>query len=182
MLGNVWHGTQEPWHNWDKLAGRFVSEFGMEAYPDIRTVDYWLGGNVAERFPQSRTNNNHNKADGFERRLEVFILPFKPTLSGADKTVCGTSCTLWRTLSIPSRWIGGSNLTTGSHEASLGPECGRSYVYYTQIMQAETLGAAYRLWRRNWAGKGREYTAGALVWQVSSLHLFCQSFQLLTID
>lgn len=41
-----------------------------------------------------------------------------------------------------------------------------SYVYYTQIMQAETLASAYRLWRRNWKGKGREYTAGALVWQV----------------
>ena len=41
-----------------------------------------------------------------------------------------------------------------------------SYVYYTQIMQAETLASAYRLWRRNWKGRGREYTAGALVWQV----------------
>ena len=39
-------------------------------------------------------------------------------------------------------------------------------MYYTQIMQAETLASAYRLWRRNWKGKGREYTAGALVWQV----------------
>jgi beta-mannosidase len=28
-LGNVWHGSQEPWQNWDILAGRFVSEFGM---------------------------------------------------------------------------------------------------------------------------------------------------------
>ena len=27
--GNVWHGSQETWHNWDILAGRFVSEFGM---------------------------------------------------------------------------------------------------------------------------------------------------------
>lgn len=35
-----------------------------------------------------------------------------------------------------------------------------------KIIPAETLAAAYRLWRRNWAGKGREYTAGALVWQV----------------
>ena len=26
---NVWHGSQEPWHNWDILAGRFVSEYGM---------------------------------------------------------------------------------------------------------------------------------------------------------
>jgi len=42
-----------------------------------------------------------------------------------------------------------------------------SYVYYTQVMQAETLSSAYRLWRRNWAGKGREYTAGALVWQIN---------------
>lgn len=42
-----------------------------------------------------------------------------------------------------------------------------SYVYYTQIMQAETLASAYRLWRRNWKGRGKEYTAGALVWQVS---------------
>jgi beta-mannosidase len=33
-------------------------------------------------------------------------------------------------------------------------------------MQAETLASAYRLWRRNWKGRGREYTAGALVWQV----------------
>ena len=33
-------------------------------------------------------------------------------------------------------------------------------------MQAEALATAYRLWRRNWAGPGREYTAGALVWQV----------------
>ena len=44
---------------------------------------------------------------------------------------------------------------------------GRSYVYYTQVMQAETLASAYRLWRRNWKGRGKEYTAGALVWQVS---------------
>lgn len=43
-----------------------------------------------------------------------------------------------------------------------------SYVYYTQIMQAETLASAYRLWRRNWRGHGREYTAGALVWQVGA--------------
>ena len=33
-------------------------------------------------------------------------------------------------------------------------------------MQAECLASAYRLWRRNWAGKGKEYTAGALVWYV----------------
>jgi hypothetical protein len=36
-------------------------------------------------------------------------------------------------------------------------------------MQAEALAAAYRMWRRNWAGPGREYTAGALVWQVDAI-------------
>ncbi|KAJ7129735.1 glycoside hydrolase family 2 protein [Mycena epipterygia] len=124
---NVWHGSQEPWSKWDTLAGRFVSEFGMEGYPNIRTVDYWLGDKAeSERFPQSRINNNHNKADGFERRLELYLVEnFK-------------------------------------HSFKM-----ESYVYYTQIMQAETLAAAYRLWRRNWAGKGREYTAGALVWQLN---------------
>ncbi|KAI9069247.1 glycoside hydrolase family 2 protein [Trametes sanguinea] len=123
---NVWHGSQEPWHNWDKLAGRFVSEFGMEGYPNIRTVDYWLGGDQSERYPQSRTMCNHNKADGFERRLELYLVEnFK-------------------------------------HAFDI-----ESYVYYTQIMQAETLASAYRLWRRNWKGKGREYTAGALVWQIN---------------
>ncbi|KAJ7068225.1 glycoside hydrolase family 2 protein [Mycena amicta] len=123
---NVWHGSQEPWHNWDILAGRFVSEFGMEGFPNIRTVDYWLDGNTSERYPQSRTTANHNKADGFERRLELYLVEnFK-------------------------------------HSFDM-----ESYCYYTQIMQAETLAAAYRLWRRNWAGPGRQYTAGALVWQIN---------------
>lgn len=123
---NVWHGSQEPWHNWDILAGRFVSEFGMEGYPNIRTVDYWLGGDKTERYPQSRICNNHNKADGFERRLELYLMEnFK-------------------------------------HAFDM-----ESYVYYTQVMQAETLASAYRLWRRNWRGPGREYTAGALVWQIN---------------
>ncbi|KAH9006794.1 beta-mannosidase [Lactarius hatsudake] len=133
---NVWHGSQEPWHNWDILAGRFVSEFGMEAYPNIRTVDYWTGGDISERYPQSRkrcddrTAANHNKAAGFERRLELYLVE--------------------------------------NFRHSFDME---SYVYYTQIMQAETLATAYRLWRRNWAGPGKEYTAGALIndcWPVTS--------------
>lgn len=109
-IGNVWHGKQQSWHDWDILSGRFVSEFGMqvldwsscpvhtlnfryrEGYPNIRTVDYWLSGDISERYPQSRSvnycicsadaydrlfpsvNSNHNKASGFERRLEVIYL------------------------------------------------------------------------------------------------------------
>lgn len=43
----------------------------------------------------------------------------------------------------------------------------KQYIYMTQLMQAECLSAAYRFWRRNWKGPGREYTAGALVWQIN---------------
>ena len=25
-----------------------------QAYPNIRTVDYWIGGDASERYPQSR--------------------------------------------------------------------------------------------------------------------------------
>ena len=123
---NVWHGTQEPWSNWDKLAGRFVSEFGMQGYPNIRTVKEFFGpGEEDQCFPQSQVSINHNKGVGFERRIELYLME------------------------------------NFRHAFDM-----ESYVYYTQVMQAETLGAAYRLWRREWRGKGKEYTAGALVWQV----------------
>lgn len=41
------------------------------------------------------------------------------------------------------------------------------YVYCTQLVQAEAVGTAYRLWKRQWKGPGREYCAGALVWQMN---------------
>lgn len=36
---NVWHGSQQRYQDWDQLGGRFVSEFGMQGFPDIRTTD-----------------------------------------------------------------------------------------------------------------------------------------------
>lgn len=41
------------------------------------------------------------------------------------------------------------------------------YVYSTQLMQAECLSTAYRVWRREWKGPGKEYVSGALVWQAN---------------
>lgn len=41
------------------------------------------------------------------------------------------------------------------------------FLYGTQLMQAEALAAAYRGWRRRWAGPGRYAVAGALVWQIN---------------
>lgn len=42
----------------------------------------------------------------------------------------------------------------------------REYGRESQRMQADALTCAYRGWRRLWRGPGREYTGGALVWQV----------------
>ena len=41
------------------------------------------------------------------------------------------------------------------------------YIYCTQLMQAECISNAYKLWKRQWKGPGREYCAGALVWQAN---------------
>ncbi|GAA5851349.1 hypothetical protein JCM9279_001113 [Rhodotorula babjevae] len=70
---DVWHGEQRPYQDYPSLGGRMVTEFGMEAAPDIRTIDYFLDGDVSQRYPQSHVMAAHNKADGFERRLALYI-------------------------------------------------------------------------------------------------------------
>jgi len=126
---NVWHGTQEKYQNFDKIGGRFVSEFGMEGFPSIKTIDAYLpeGKKDADRYPQSSTVDFHNKADGHERRIALYLVEnmqykFEPF---------------------------------------------EQFIYCTQLMQAECLASAYRLWKREWKGPGREYCAGALVWQIN---------------
>ncbi|ODH37726.1 hypothetical protein ACO22_02582 [Paracoccidioides brasiliensis] len=126
---NVWHGTQEKYQNFDKLSGRFVSEFGMQAFPAMETIDGYLleGIDNPDRYPQSSTVEFHNKAAGHERRMALYL---------AENV----------------------KYTTDPFER---------YVYCTQLMQAECLASAFRLWKRQWKGPGREYCAGALLWQIN---------------
>ncbi|KAK2599999.1 Beta-mannosidase B [Conoideocrella luteorostrata] len=126
---NVWHGSQEKYQNFDKLVGRFVSEFGMEAFPSIKTIEAYLpkGKDDPERFAQSSTVDFHNKAAGHERRLALYLV----------------------------------------ENIRYAPDPLEYYIYCTQLMQAECLASAYRLWKREWRGPGREYCAGALVWQIN---------------
>jgi beta-mannosidase len=42
-----------------------------------------------------------------------------------------------------------------------------NHIYHTQLLQSEAVGTAYRAWRRDWRGPGREYCGGALVWQLN---------------
>ncbi|KAI1463149.1 glycoside hydrolase family 2 protein [Daldinia caldariorum] len=126
---NVWHGTQEKYQNFDKLVGRFVSEFGMEAFPSVKTIDAFLplGKDDPDRYPQSSTIDFHNKAEGHERRIALYLV----------------------------------------ENMRYAPDPLEQFVYSTQLMQAECLASAYRLWKRQWKGPGREYCAGALVWQIN---------------
>ncbi|KAK3987079.1 hypothetical protein QBC44DRAFT_352046 [Cladorrhinum sp. PSN332] len=126
---NVWHGTQEKWQDFDKLGGRFVSEFGMQAFPSVKTIDAYLplGKNDPDRYPQSSTVDFHNKADGHERRIALYLV----------------------------------------ENMRYAPDPLEQFVYSTQLMQAECLASAYRLWKRQWKGPGREYCGGALVWQIN---------------
>ena len=129
---NVWHGTQEPWQNFDKLGGRFVSEFGMHGFPSVKTLESFLplGKDDPDRYAQSSTIEYHNKADGHERRIALYL----------------------------------------AENFRYGPDPLEQFVYTTQLMQAECLASAYRLWKREWKGPGREYNAGALVWQINDCY------------
>ncbi|CAN6672643.1 hypothetical protein TRVA0_046S01090 [Trichomonascus vanleenenianus] len=123
---NVWHGSQEKYQNWGKLGGRFVSEFGMMAFPCIETIKSFVT-EKSQLYPQSLVVEHHDKADGFERRLALYVM---------------------------------ENLRVRSMDLE-------SWIYATQLMQSECLAYAYRCWRRQWKGPGREYVAGALVWQIN---------------
>ncbi|KAL9608551.1 MAG: hypothetical protein Q9167_006627 [Letrouitia subvulpina] len=113
-------------HQWN---GRFVSEFGMEAFPHIKTVDSYLehGNHDLDRYPQSSTVDFHNKASFHERKLAIYLT---------------------------------ENIQYKFHPLEY-------YIYCTQLMQAECLATAYRSWKHLWQGPGREYCAGALVWQLN---------------
>ena len=69
---NVWHGEMRPLQNLPEMSGRFVSEFGMEAYPHVETLNSVVS-DPAERHPGSATMDFHNKAIGHERRLVSYV-------------------------------------------------------------------------------------------------------------
>ncbi|KAL3469367.1 glycoside hydrolase superfamily [Aspergillus californicus] len=70
---NVWHGTQEKYQIFDTLGGRFNSEFGMEAFPHMSTIDHFVE-NESDKYPQSHVLDFHNKADGHERRIATYLV------------------------------------------------------------------------------------------------------------
>ena len=62
------------------MVRHVLSEFGMPAFPDQRTISYWMNDGVATdaeiqsmRFSQSKSNQQHNKAGSHERRFAVYM-------------------------------------------------------------------------------------------------------------
>lgn len=123
---NVWHGSQEKYQDWYKLGGRFVSEFGMESLPSMKTYHACIT-DPKQMYPQSEFVDHHNKADGFEGRLALYVI---------------------------------ENIKITSFDLD-------SFIYATQLMQAECLTYAYKCWRRNWKKEKQREVGGALVWQLN---------------
>lgn len=68
---DVWHGAMAPYQAYPNFAGRFVSEFGMQALPALSTIKTFA--DPAERYAASRTLEHHNKATDGPRRLAVYL-------------------------------------------------------------------------------------------------------------
>lgn len=54
-------------------SGLLDSEFGIPSFPDIKTVDYWLDGNTNDRWAQSKSIAQHDRAGSHERRFAIVM-------------------------------------------------------------------------------------------------------------
>ncbi|KPM43979.1 Beta-mannosidase B [Neonectria ditissima] len=69
---NIWHGQMIRYQDADQLSGRFVSEFGMEAYPHLETIHRVIT-NPQQQRPGSMMMDFRNKAIDHERRLMTYV-------------------------------------------------------------------------------------------------------------
>jgi hypothetical protein len=51
-----------------------------------------------------------------------------------------------------------------------------TYAYNTQVLQAEAIGFAYRSWRREWRGPGKEYVSTRFLLPTQNIMLIHRSF------
>ena len=67
----VWHGKMSPYQDYKAYTSRFVSEFGFESAPDLRTLHKAIT-NPSERHWQSLTFDAHDKGPGHQRRYGMY--------------------------------------------------------------------------------------------------------------
>ncbi|KAI0972978.1 glycoside hydrolase family 2 protein [Xylaria arbuscula] len=69
---DIWHGAMNRYQEAFKLSARFVSEFGMEAYPHLGTIRSMITLEQ-QRYPGSMMMDFRNKAIDHERRVATYV-------------------------------------------------------------------------------------------------------------
>ncbi|KAE9369805.1 glycoside hydrolase family 2 protein [Stipitochalara longipes BDJ] len=70
-IWDVWHGPMSPYQDYKAYTSRFISEFGFESAPDIRTLHKAIT-TPSERHWQSWTFDAHDKGPGHQRRYGLY--------------------------------------------------------------------------------------------------------------
>ncbi|KFY13975.1 hypothetical protein V492_02937 [Pseudogymnoascus sp. VKM F-4246] len=71
-IWDVWHGHLAPYQDYKAYTSRFVSEFGFESTPSLRTLHRGITA-PSERHAQSRTFDVHDKGPGHQRRYPMYM-------------------------------------------------------------------------------------------------------------
>ncbi|XXG97371.1 hypothetical protein Hte_003670 [Hypoxylon texense] len=69
---NIWHGAMNRYQETHLLSGRFISEFGMEAYPHLETTRGMIK-DPQQQHPGSMMMDFRNKAIDHERRMVTYV-------------------------------------------------------------------------------------------------------------
>ncbi|KAI2616337.1 glycoside hydrolase family 2 protein [Hypoxylon sp. NC1633] len=69
---NIWHGVMNRYQETPRLSGRFISEFGMEAYPHLETIRDMIR-DPQQQHPGSIMMDFRNKAIDHERRMITYV-------------------------------------------------------------------------------------------------------------
>ncbi|KAL7623756.1 hypothetical protein AAE478_005309 [Parahypoxylon ruwenzoriense] len=69
---NIWHGEMKRYQETYLLSGRFISEFGMEAYPHLETIRSMIT-DPQQQHPGSVMMDFRNKAIDHERRMITYV-------------------------------------------------------------------------------------------------------------
>lgn len=85
---DVWHGAVAPYQHYPNYGGRFVSEFGMQALPELATIESFAP--PEERFPGSHTIEYHNKAEGGIRRIAAYLADNLRPVEGLEDYIYAT--------------------------------------------------------------------------------------------
>ncbi|TRX97393.1 hypothetical protein FHL15_001671 [Xylaria flabelliformis] len=69
---DIWHGAMNRYQEAFRLSARFISEFGMEAYPHLETIRSMITVDK-QRYPGSMMMDFRNKAIDHERRVATYV-------------------------------------------------------------------------------------------------------------